>query len=279
MQHSDASRNSPNYQYRWSGSTVDWCDATNCYEGGVGDLEQTQTDYTWNFKASSPLFSGDVNYGAELKTIEAQKNRSADYNSFGLQKSPVNDGETDYIGYAVEWSGSYENHRFNANITWSETKSNGQEDYFDYVDPEDENDYLYYSGSLITMSELYDIQGRQNFASPWRAAVSWSANWFNERLLTHAALHYRGAYEYLGRTGEEIKVDGTDYDVYEKLERKAFTTVDLNTKYLFWDAPDSKATLDLRVTNLFNKLPHTDTTAGKRYQMGRAYWVGLSYTL
>ncbi len=90
MQHSDASRNSPNYQYRWSGSTVDWCDATNCYEGGVGDLEQTQTDYTWNFKASSPLFSGDVNYGAELKTIEAQKNRSADYNSFGLQKSPVN---------------------------------------------------------------------------------------------------------------------------------------------------------------------------------------------
>ncbi|WP_422448605.1 MULTISPECIES: hypothetical protein [unclassified Endozoicomonas] len=55
--------------------------------------------------------------------------------------------------------------------------------------------------------------------------------------------------------------------------------IDLNTKYLFWDAPDSKATLDLRVTNLFNKLPHTDTTAGKRYQMGRAYWVGLSYTL
>ncbi|MGO0306687.1 hypothetical protein ACTL6P_08725 [Endozoicomonas acroporae] len=28
-----------------------------------------------------------------------------------------------------------------------------------------------------------------------------------------------------------------------------------------------------------NKLPHTDTAAGKRYQMGRAYWVGLSYTL
>nr|WP_241693320.1 hypothetical protein [Endozoicomonas acroporae] len=28
-----------------------------------------------------------------------------------------------------------------------------------------------------------------------------------------------------------------------------------------------------------NKLPHTDTAAGKRYQMGRVYWVGLSYTL
>ncbi len=502
MMQNDSSRKSPDTLYRWKGSVknddsekrylFDWCYSSNCYEGGYGDLEQKQTDYTWNFKASTPFMSGDVNYGFEWKTIVAEKNRLNDYTSYSSSKVPdvtdefdwkwewncspvdpsckpynaatsythyaaydskvtlnsqalwteyfkeigswstrlgvryshddfldnhnlsprittawefmdetyltlganryysrnmvsyalysknpdyvtykrrldtsengqnvrdvpewdngtirtrskfgestldtpysdeftaaltiptvltgnlrlktvlrknkdqfassaelcarkatngrgidcrhemTNDGKSDYMGYAIEWSGSYKNHFFNANVTWSETSNNGHVDYFDQIDPSEAEEKVWYDGRLITMEEFYKIQGRQNFAAPFRASVSWSGNWLNNRLLTHAVVHYRGAYKSLKKTGDEENVDGTDYDVYGIVKRKDFTTVDLNTKYLFIDHTDYQATVELKVKNLFDKLPHTDTQSKQRYQKGRSYWIGLTYTM
>ena len=56
----------------------------SCYEGGIGDLDQTQTDYTWDFDASAPLFAGLVSYGAQWKHTIAKKSRgSSEHNSYG----------------------------------------------------------------------------------------------------------------------------------------------------------------------------------------------------
>ncbi|MET4693138.1 TonB-dependent receptor plug domain-containing protein [Endozoicomonas lisbonensis] len=474
--HNDSSRESANELIRWTGSTVDWCDATNCFDGGIGDLEQTQTDYTWNFDASTPLFAGLLNYGAEWRHTVAEKNRTSEYNSYTSAKTPdegiswdcrpgdpackgdnvatqytnygkndarvtvnsrtlwseyiqdigsvsiragarlthddflknanfaprlttswefmddtfltlganryysssmvgyairskesdrliyrrevdeetgeigdwelsssfsptqygesdldtpysdeltaaltiptaldgtlrlksvmrkyrkqfsssdriygedgksyhfemANDGATDYIGHSIEWSGSYDNHFFNANVTWSETKNKGQSDYFDFVDPEDDNNYVYYRGEIISLSELHDIEGRQNFAAPFRARVSWSTNWFDESLMTHVSATHRGAYTHINKTRDTIEIDDTEYDMYEKTKKKAFTTVDLNSRYRLIKTADYEASVEVKIRNLFNNLPHTTTTSGKRYQMGRAYWVGLNFSI
>ena len=191
----------------------------------------------------------------------------------------ANKGATDYTGYSIEWSSSYDNHFFNANATWSETKNNGHTHYFETVDPDDKSSYVYYNGKIISMSELYNIEGRQNFAAPFRAHISWSTNWFDESLMTYVGATYRGAYTHLGKTKETKEVDGVEYDVYDKQKRKSFTTVDLNSRYRLIKTADYEASVEFKVNNLLNNLPHTTTSSGKRYQMGRAYWVGVNFSI
>mgnify|MGYP000701345505 CR=1 FL=1 len=193
--------------------------------------------------------------------------------------SLTNDGETDYKGVSLEWSGNYQDHFFNANVTWSETvELGGISDYDDSFDPNEDNfEMVYYDGRLISVSEVYDISGRQNYAAPIKASASWSTNWFKDRLTTHVSVSYRGKYDSLSDTNDDITVDGTKYDVYDEVTRNSYTEVDLNASYKLLDTATQNATIDIKVNNLFEALPHTDTSSSYPYQKGRSFWVYLKY--
>lgn len=186
----------------------------------------------------------------------------------------TNNGETDYYGYSIEWSGHYETHFFNANVTWSETKNNGLVDYSS--DPEDETEYVYYHGQVMTLADMYEHDARQNYAAPFRASASWSTFWFDRALMTNATLYYRGKYEYLTDTTENYTdSDGNRYDIYDVEERKAITTVDLNATYRFLKYKQHNASLDIRVKNLFDEVEESESS----YQIGRSFWLGLNYSM
>jgi len=168
--------------------------------------------------------------------------------------SMTNDGKSDYKGLALEWDGHIQRHSFNANLTWSETKSFGKgSTYFDYTDPQSQ---VYYAGRVIDMNELYDLNDRSNVAAPLLGALGWTARW-TDRWMTNATVQYRGSYDYLGDTGDSIEVDGVNYDVYDTIKIKSFTTMNLNTRYQFFAWQNQKASTELRITNLFNATPHT----------------------
>ncbi|QYK00735.1 TonB-dependent receptor plug domain-containing protein [Shewanella psychrotolerans] len=190
-----------------------------------------------------------------------------------------NDGATDYRGISLEWAGHYQDHHFNANINWSQTKTVGNATSYDsQIDPsEDSTTYVYYKGQLITKTELYDIEKAQNFAAPVKAFFSWSTDWFSERLSTTARMNYRGKYTSLSDSGENMPVDGSNYDIYERTDRKAFTSVDFNASYRLAQIAGNWARVDIKLSNLFNDLPHTKASSSMPYQQGRSYWLYLKY--
>ncbi|WP_432468710.1 TonB-dependent receptor plug domain-containing protein [Agarivorans sp. Z349TD_8] len=475
VMHNDASRESSNERYQLRGEFLDWCTATNCNDGGIGDLDQTQTDYTWTTSFSTGLNSGTLSYGSEFKYTDATKSRPEDthyfysaqkaktdnyicapndksctpdmankrrltYSAFDAdvgvyshafwgeyltQLGPVemrvgtrysyddfsgnhnfaprltaswelieetyltlganryyankmigyaiqeqtpaytcyqrdlkngsdsnyggapgewyecsnqpsvkqysnsdldtpysdeltavitiptfldgharfktvyrqnrdqfarseeltnangddyyemtNNGSTDYEGYSIEWSGHYKKHFFNANVTWSETKNNGLIDYS--TDPEDEAELVYYKGQIMTMSDMYEDDARQNYAAPFRASVSWSTLWFDDALMTSATVYHRGKYEYLTDTrANYVDADGNKYDIYGEQEKKAKTTVDLNATYRFLKYKQHNASIDLRIKNLLDNVEGSESN----YQIGRSFWLGLNYSM
>ncbi|MGL4937218.1 TonB-dependent receptor domain-containing protein, partial [Shewanella sp.] len=186
-----------------------------------------------------------------------------------------NDGKSDYKGLALEWQGQIKRHSFNANITWSETKTFGEGDYFTDLDPQE---LVYYQGQLIGMDELYSLNERSNFGAPLRAALGWTASW-TERLQTNTSLNYRGGYDYLGNTGKE-NVDGINYDRYEQTSTGSFTTVNLNGRYQLPKWREQQLSVDMRVTNLFNRSASIASNSGSssaKYQLGRSVWLGMNY--
>lgn len=186
----------------------------------------------------------------------------------------TNNGKTDYYGYSMEWTGHYKKHAFNANITWSETKNNGLVDYFSNA--EDETEYVYYAGQIMTRADMYEHDARQNYAAPVRASVSWSTLWFNDSLMTNTTLYYRGQYEYLDDTGDNYKDEnGKKYDMYDVETVKSLTTVDLNATYYFLKSEQHKASIDLRIKNVFDEV----TGSTSNYQIGRSFWIGLHYSM
>ena len=188
--------------------------------------------------------------------------------------SMTNDGKSDYKGLALEWDGHINRHSINANVTWSETKTFGKgSTYFDYTDPQSQ---VYYDGRVIDMNELYDLNDRSNFAAPLRAAIGWTARW-TDRWMTNAAVQYRGSYDYLGDSGDNIDIDGESYDVYDTIKIKSFTTMNVNTRYQFFEWQNQKASTELRITNLFNATPHTASNSSASYRLGRSIWLGVNY--
>lgn len=85
-QFSDASREWDGYRYSWpsKAASVDWCDSTNCAEGGHGDLDQKQQDTVYEFNVSQPLLGGDISFGSELRWTDARKVRPEDYYAYSL---------------------------------------------------------------------------------------------------------------------------------------------------------------------------------------------------
>ncbi|MEL0628866.1 TonB-dependent receptor plug domain-containing protein [Psychromonas aquatilis] len=78
---SDNSRDWDGDRYKWDtgsayGSTL--CDSTYCYEGGFGDIEQTQEDYTLKLSASRNINDGVLSFGSESSYTRAYKQRPED---------------------------------------------------------------------------------------------------------------------------------------------------------------------------------------------------------
>ncbi|MFC6198357.1 TonB-dependent receptor plug domain-containing protein [Ponticaulis profundi] len=191
----------------------------------------------------------------------------------------TNNGESEYNGVSAEWSGSYENHALSASLTWSEThRRGGIGDYFDEID-EDAlvEDLLYYDGRIITEQELYEITNTEDFATPILASVIWSSKWFQERLSTTVGVYYRGEYETIDDTYENIEIDGVRYDVFDEITIDPYTSVNLNAALEIFDTDAGRGVLDIRVENLLDDLPHTATTSSNPYQMGRSVWLGFNY--
>ncbi|MEZ6000876.1 hypothetical protein [Hyphomonas sp.] len=193
---------------------------------------------------------------------------------------PSNEGKTDYVGLSAEWVGTWRNTSFTLNAAWSETYNNADDEglYFDEYDPEELLlDLIYYQGQIMPLAQLQDEAYRENFATPFTANAAVRSTWLNEALDTTFWLYWKDAYETIGDTGENETIDGSSYDVYDIVTRKASLRADLNATYTIPKFSRGRVQLEARVSNLFNTLPHPDVTSSNPYQLGRAVWLGINY--
>ncbi|MFP4517910.1 MAG: TonB-dependent receptor plug domain-containing protein [Oceanicaulis sp.] len=74
---SEQSRRAPQNNFSWDSDapSIDFCTNRNCSEGGFGDLDQDQQDYTLEAEMTRPLFGGDFSAGAEFSYTDAFKAR------------------------------------------------------------------------------------------------------------------------------------------------------------------------------------------------------------
>ena len=193
---------------------------------------------------------------------------------------PSNEGATDYLGLSAEWVGSWRNHTLTLNANWSETtnRSDNAGDYFSELDEEGlENDFLVYQGEVISLAELQRIAEREDFATPFVANASLQSSWFDDTLRTTFWLYFRGEYETIADTGVNVTVDGIRYDEYDIVVRDESLRSDFNVAYALPETDYGAVELEMRVSNVFNELPNTDTSRSFPYQQGRSFWFGLNY--
>lgn len=193
--------------------------------------------------------------------------------------SITNDGESEYDGVSAEWAGTYKNHALSASVIWSETRRKGGiADYFDEIDDDDLlNSFVYYDGQVISEQELYEISNVTDYGTPVLASLIWSSSWLNDRLSTTVGVYYRGEYETLDDTGENITIDGFRYDIFDEVTIDPYTSVNLNAGIEVFENASGRGVLDVRVENLLDDLPYTYTSSSNPYQMGRSVWLGFSY--
>ncbi len=258
------------------GSLSDWQHSANgvSYDYSDSNLNTPYSDELTAALTIPTVLDGNFRIKGILRYHRDRLVSTQEYDTNGDSKWTLNNnGETDYRGVSLEWSGGIENHRLTANVTWSETRTLGS-DFSTTTDIDDlQSNYIYYNGSVMSEYDLYLLEDPENYAAPIQARMSLTSTWWDKRILTMLSARYRGEYSTIDETGTTIEVNGTDYEVYEKDTVNGYVELDFNAQIQAWRTNSTKTTLEVRVTNLLNEDPYTYSST---YRKGRSFWVGAS---
>ena len=88
----DMSRDAPPFNFSWSSQapSIDFCTNRNCTQGGFGDLEQYQRDYTFQGEGSVPWLGGQLDFGTEIGLINAYKARDEEGRAYSRGRYNAN---------------------------------------------------------------------------------------------------------------------------------------------------------------------------------------------
>ena len=187
-----------------------------------------------------------------------------------------NRGRSRYEGVSLEWMRTFGNHTVALNTNFSKTRTTND----DYMGNYDDTLYgelpVLFNGQVTTKGEIQYNNNRLNMASPFILNGSWTARWFRDRLTTNLNLRFRDGFSRIEDSGVNERVDGVLYDVYEVVRYKASLETNLNAQLILLRDGDRSVALDMRVSNLLNKVPVREwDDEGQPYQMGRAFWLGV----
>lgn len=214
--------------------------------------------------------------GTKTSYVNAKTGITSTYTVYRL----TNDGFTNYRGTSFEWRKHWRNHDFRLGATFAKTETSTAEatdTYFDENNTSDKLDEIvYYNGALVTRRSV--ALARANYARPDYYNFAWSSAWFRQRLHVDLLGRWSTAYDYIENSDTTIKVGTATYDLYQDTHVPANLINDLNVQWVAWQGRAGRVTLELKVGNLFNRLPHSeDTSTSDPYQQGRSFWLRTSY--
>jgi len=191
--------------------------------------------------------------------------------------TPTNDGESRYRGVSLEWTGDWRNHSLALNGAWSKRKTNNDSYLLASDESLADNDLVYYNGELLTEAGILATNAASDFTSPWVLNAAVTSKWWEDRITTVLQARWKSKVEVIADSGDNITVAGTSYDIWTKKIRKGYVDLGMNVAADVVKSDTGTLTVEARVTNLLDKLPHTTTTSSNPYQAGRSVWLGLNY--
>ena len=139
--------------------------------------------------------------------------------------------------------------------------------------------------NLVTRHDI-DLE-RQDANRPIVANLSWAANWNNWQLSAYA--RFNGKQDAIYPTGltDSIKEAITvctgclptkkEYPVYRVSERPSFWLLSGSIRYNWQLSSDNRITLSFEGENLLNKRTYQVSPFSTGLELGRRFWLGISY--
>ncbi len=188
----------------------------------------------------------------------------------------TNRGASEFRSISLEWSKQCKNHRFTASTSFSENIiAPGTDNFFSNTNIELEDERVFYNGDLMDYSDL-EVQ-RSNFNVPFFVAFGWVSTWLDDRLTLGFRGRFRDSYETVNFTGDTVDENGNPgggFDLYEDIMLKTQFIIDSSINYRWETERFGDISLDLRIDNLFSRIPNVPVSIANPYQLGRMYSLG-----
>lgn len=257
--------------------------------GGVGLATPYSDELT--FALARPLFGGQARIkGVARETRDQFTAGTVETNTYVKETGGTatykttylgNDGKTRYRGLSAEWTRQMGRHAFSLNGSISDTSDNMADDSYnsDADDAEYGDEAIYYKGQVRSLLSVLTESQRLNYAAPALANADWSAEWWKGRVRTNLNARWRSGYDTVGETSQTQTVDGVRYAVWDDVRYKSTTTFNASVQAQLVKTAAGTASLDVRITNLFDTLPQTVTASStsQPFRLGRSFWVGVNY--
>ncbi len=198
----------------------------------------------------------------------------------------VNDGKSKYWGITLEIEkefdlGTLGEHRCEFAVTQSSTKSNYANwlDGFDQSDTSDDSSYVELDGEFVAKDKL----PVGNFAAPLVLTYTQEMRFWEGKFRVMPVVRYETG----GKTIQQVTAgvaypvapDGKKTKRYETKNRRDMVNVDLSLALDVLDYKDNVLTLEMDITNLFDRVNVIDVNSAKpSCGMGRQFYAGLKYT-
>jgi hypothetical protein len=185
-----------------------------------------------------------------------------------------NNGSSEYESVKVSWERQWEKHYLNVNYTYSDQDSTN-ESYDDTLDEEDLEEEVWYDGKLIDSDDLprpdYNREHMLNII--YIGKLPWNFTFTN-------VTQYLGEYEARDKlNSSEKRALGipTDLTAYEEVTRPDYWVFDWRLDWEKRTYRGQNMVLSLEVNNVFNRTPSVGNSDDLAYELGRQFWLGMTY--
>jgi hypothetical protein len=184
-----------------------------------------------------------------------------------------NNGSSEYESVKVSWDRQWRNHYLNVNYTYSDQDSSN-ESYDDTFDEEDLVEDIWYDGKIVDSDELprLDYNREHMLNIIYTGRLPWNFTFTN-------VTRYLGEYDDLVRlTTAEKTAQGipTDLTAYEDATRTDYWIFDWRLDWEKAISPGKNLIVSLEVNNVFDRTPPSGP-ADDTYELGRQFWLGMTY--
>jgi hypothetical protein len=279
------------------------------------EYNDTKTPFSDELTAAyrQPLFGGIVELKWVRRANKDSINRIKGYNDQGESVLYAgNDGGSDYRRWSLSWMAQFENQHVEFNLSHaSNTTSRKSFDGDTTLEEEgdgrntktlnysyDDNELVFLRTDSVGENGLnktdfqlvtrHDINlERQDANRPIVVNLSWAGNWNNWQFSAYA--RFNGSQDAIYPTGitqsikeadticDECNPQQKEYPVYRAKKRPSFWLVNGSIKYNWLLKDDSYLTLSIDGENLLNQRTYQVSPSTTGLELGRRFWLGISY--
>ncbi|NJC87558.1 MAG: hypothetical protein FIB02_03360 [Desulfuromonas sp.] len=202
----------------------------------------------------------------------------------GTQKYYVlnNNGESNYESWSVGWERQWPKHYLNVNYTYAQSEStNGNESYDDALEDSQLDTQVWYDGHLIDKEEL----PRTDYYRPHVVNVIYVGRLPWGFTFTNVTKYQSGyeATEEITLTKAERALITSQYNIpsdtrfYDKKKRSGSTVFDWRLDWETRTYREQSLIVSLEINNVFDRKVKTGGNSDDTYELGREFWLGMTY--